>query len=420
MSEEFPQQYGQLKNGVVQWTWEEMSILSEGFSTTYLDLCDLAGPMESNNLEFNIAYTDRQTLICLGNLIEGPIQGVSDLEGAENALQLILWHDQFEILSPSIKYTYYVAPDTKPTAKSWYRAGVSQRPEKPVFGIPASVMELLEKLRTQDKFLTQECFVAPEEVVIVEDKIVSSSDPASALRGTSWKTVDDYLTPSDAKHWLTIGALALEQSTPAYFSDPRVEQVTSTRGFIESFYDAVKVPWTKGLNQIPSLSVAIDIPPLVAIVMNMAKNRQGIPDAILELRSQLKKARSEMREFNLSLMKTSSQTELQARCRHLQEAFEATTIVARKTNAERRRHTFMRGFYAAEAIVGSPMSSVMKLFGSDFGASNPFVRVDRTITTKQFSKLLDTETTYGLLEQFLTETERRALQTSKRVANDQG
>ena len=76
----------------------------------------------------------------------------------------------------------------------------------------------------------------------------------------------------------------------------------------------------------------------------------------------------------------------------------------------------MRGFYAAEAIVGSPMSSVMKLFGSDFGASNPFVRVDRTITTKQFSKLLDTETTYGLLEQFLTETERR----SKRVANDQG
>lgn len=411
MSRDFPTTSWYFQKGASPESFEDgPTIPSEGFATSAVDLCRYQGLAKNNNLDFNFCYSDRHTIECLGRLIEGPITCVEDLEGAENALQIIFWHDVLELLSPAVRFHIQPKNDAE-VCKSYHRAGYSSRSEKPAFGIPASAMELLEGLRTEQGFLAQEAFIAPELITVVADQVMASSDPQSPLLGQPFGTIDKYLMQEGTKHWNAVGAMPLELASPAYFSDPRVDPYLGSRGFLERFYSAVKEPWERSLKEIPMATVAIDIPPLVAIVLDAADTRETIPAAILKLREELRAAREEMRTFNRRLQSVSTEKDLLAMTRSLQAAFDATFVVARKTNAARRRHTLFRAFFVVGAI-RRPLSAAMRWCKSDFGSNDPFILVDRTQTTKMFSELLDVESIYGLLETFLSEQERMMLHRS--------
>lgn len=75
-----------------------------GCPASAADLYRVAAIVQTGHEGWNSCYSDVTACNGLARVIEGEVRSLEDLQAAETALQVLMWHDRVDILIPAFKY----------------------------------------------------------------------------------------------------------------------------------------------------------------------------------------------------------------------------------------------------------------------------------------------------------------------------
>lgn len=358
-------------------------IPTKGYPGSASDMYRVVGIHTTGHEEWNSCYTDVYTCNALAKIAEGEITTWHEIEAAENALQILFWHDRLDVIVPAFKaksdsFTHYMRCDEERTDLAF---------------------DLFRPCEPYDVMF------ATEEVEIKDGEIKKSTFDKSKL-------VNKYLEYAKKNYLLispiqvsTISSIPSYLRVPAYFSNPIIETFIDKRGFSGKFYSSISKEWGAASQLVPDIDYSMRLPPLLSIVLTRAKSRNDIPSVIFELREELALVRAEFDKFSELVKSSFSEREIEDSCKRIQNSFNATFTASRESNSKILLPLLKlyRGFK-------NPLESIIKVLNPSFELSDPHLLANRTITGKTFSRLLKTDSMHSLLTHFFTEAELRNLE----------
>lgn len=369
-----------------------------GHATSIIDSYRTVAFSNVQNCPDSWCFTDIDSASALGRLIDGPIQSASDIEKAEVALRSILLHEIVHIVSPVLK------ADFGNNNFQYIRLDDNLRNE--------ASFEAFNAAPSTDLLLT------PELVQVRNGEIISSSNLRSKLLGNS---AEDH--PKNLNELLTstaelINTLPMQVNAAAHYSAEKLVAPLKQGpfGFIDQLYQRMSLSW-KNIAQIePPLFVNLKLPPLIAIVLNRANNRQDIPTVLKDLREELSAVRSELIQLNNFLTSSISQSDLNTQVKRINESFDAIVAESLLSKSERymRRlitiFNFLRPMRQIYSLTVDPTSIKLDQFLELHPSIQKAVTrdsriVSRTVAATKFAELLQTESVASLLKGHLTENE---------------
>jgi hypothetical protein len=372
-----------------------------GAAATAVDLYRILGVSQSNLDQISIAFTDVASVAALSKIAEGNVSSYQEIAAAETALQAILLHDIVHVVVPSPKIQHssgvisYLRPDN----------GV-----RTPFGF-----DLFSLAGSRD-FL-----IAPEFIHEYKGKIKRSTLKSSVLvgkaisnlQGTSFNYSSGAI--SDA-----VNATVQEFGVPIFISDESTVRRRRGDGFSKLFYERLGKSWDEVTQGIPPVFTTIELPPLLAVVLDRLNNRADLKSVIAELRNDTKAAREELFALNSIPLKSFGQAEVERQTHRFIQSIDAIISQSRLSNAERTA----RKLYTVQKIVTpifKMIAALAQLNGVDVisNAKDAITAitesgsvVDRTITARTFANLMKTDSLQLLAQQHFTSAEIGAIERS--------
>ncbi len=357
-------------------------IPTKGFPGSASDMYRVVGIHTTGHEEWNSCYTDVYTCNSLAKIAEGEITTWHEIEAAENALQILFWHDRLDVIVPAFK--------AKNGALSHYVRCDEDRTEL-----------AFDLFRPCDPY---DVMFATEQVEINDGEIKSSTfDKSKLVNKYLDYAKENYLSISPIQV-STISSIPSYLRVPAYFSNPIIETYIDKRGFSGKFYKSISKQWGSASQLVPDIDYSMRLPPLLSIVLTRAKRRNDIPQVILELREELIPVRIEFDRFSNLVKSSFNEREIEDYCKRIQNSFDATFTASRESNSKVLLPLLKlyRGFK-------NPLESIIKVLNPSFELSDPHLLANRTNTGKTFSKLLKTDSMHSLLTYFFTKAELNSL-----------
>lgn len=377
-----------------------------GAATTAIDQYRTVGIHETNLGSLSVALTDIPSVAAIAKIAEGGIVDHREIEAAEVALQALLLHDHVHVVTPAPK----VEIDTG--LITYARIDTGMRTD---FGF-----ELFQLANSHD------WIIAPEYVHAQDGRIINSSLPNSPLVG---KTLDDVrdqdnrITYWNAEIADAINATIQDHGVPLYLSDDGLTRARRGDGFSKRFYHRMRISWNGAVGDMPPLVCTFALPPLLAIVLDRLNNRADLKSVVKDLREETEGARAELLHLNDLVTSSQSQSEIEYQIRRIDQSFDAIVAESRLSDAQRVRrnisvvHRLVRPivkFMAAFAVnAGVPYEDILQYAGNveELVLESKAV-VDRTVTAKTFSNLIQTEAIQSLVQHHFTPAEIAAIERS--------
>ena len=357
-----------------------------GYPTSASDMYRVAGIAETGHEGWNSCYTDVPTCNALARMVEGEIQSADDLQAAEVALQVLMWHDRVDVLVPGFKYEMG-------DLRAYARADEARS---------QLAFDLFAPCVPYDQIYSV------ERVKIEEDTVAQSNLAGSSIIGKRLdEAKSEYLQTSPIQAAMLAG-IPLHMGVPAYLTDPNIEPFTGKRGFFGTFYDSLATQWEQALEGVPDIDAAVPLPPLLSIVLTRANGRADIPQTILELRDELQPVRTEMLRLNELVQGAHSQKVIEAQCRDAQESFGAAFPASRRPPV-----SFLFPLLKLYTAAKSPLDAILKVLNPSYRPEDPRIIANRTVTGRLFSQLLATDSMHSLVTHFFSAAEIQALEASR-------
>ena len=357
-----------------------------GYPTSAADLYRVGAIVETGHEGWNSCYTDVHTCNSLAKLIEGPITARADLQDAETALQLLMWHDRVDVLVPGFKYN--LGPS------SAYARGDDPRTEL--------AFSLFGPCVPYDHIF------AVERVEVEDGRIKGSTLPESPLIEMALDEAKrDYLSLSTIQAAM-LASVPIDMGVPAYFTDHRLTSFTGRRGFFGKLYSAVEKDWRAAMASVPDMEAVVPLPPLLAVALTRASNRSTIPAAINEMREELAPVRAELLGLAELVQSARKQVEIEQKCADVQRSFEAVLAASRYPEPSLLL-PLLKLYKAAK----SPLDTLIKMLNPEYIPRDPRQIANRTVTGRMFSKLLQTDSMHSLVTHFFTAAEIEALENDE-------
>jgi hypothetical protein len=341
--------------------------------------------VETGHAAWNSCYTDVATCKALARLIEGEVQSIDDLQAAEVALQILMWHDRVDVLVPAFKFymnglVSYARAD-QPRSQMAFDLFAPCAPQDAIFAV---------------------------ERVGVETGVISQSTLAnSSLPGRIFEDAKaDYLQTS--LQAATLASIPMYMSVPAYFTDPAIEPFTGKRGFFGKFYGDLATQWDDRISVVPDIDAAIPLPPLLAIVLTRAHVRDDIPNAIVEVRGELAPVRREMLRLNEVVQGAGRQKDIEAQVKEAQSSFAAVLPASRRPPV-----SFMFPLLKLYKAAKTPLDALIKVLNPNYKPEDPRIVANRTVTGSVFTNLMNTDSMHSLVSSFFTDAEKKNLEISR-------
>ncbi len=360
-------------------------IPSLGYPTSAADMYRVQSIVGTGHEGWNSCYTDVATWNALARVVEGEVQSINDLEAAETALQILMWHDRVDVLVPAFKF---------------YMEGLVSyaRADQPRSQL---AFDLFAPCAPYDHIF------AVERVEVVTGVIAQSTLTSSPLAGKIFADAKaDYLKTSPMQA-ATLAAMPIQMRVPAYFTDPAIESFTGKRGFFGKFYSDLETQWGKSMEVVPDIDAAIPLPPLLAIVLTRAKTRNDIPKAIVEVRAELAPVRAEMLRLNDVVQGAGRQKDIEERVKDAQKSFAAALP------ASRYKQSFLFPLLKLYKAAKTPLDAMIKMINPAYSPEDPRIVANRTVTGRVFRKLLNTDSMHSLVSYFFTDAEKANLERSR-------
>lgn len=334
--------------------------------------------------ENNSCFMDPETQQCLARLIEGPIMCPADLEGAERALQVLFWHDNVDVLLPATEILW--AP--KPEKSHQMRTFVSgERPRSKL------ALELFKGLNPVDLRVALTT-VGPDP----RSENIVSEQYRDIREFELWEGIKIARTHDNMA---ALSVLPFELNAPAYFSDRKYESRISDikKGFFGELHSRILAKWFEGVELVPQVDFVVNLPPLVAIVLDRSRSRDSIPETINELREELSPVRKELVGFGDFVRGANNQVEIERRCQDIIRSFDSIVPASRWEKAP------VYSLLKLYKVIKSPLDWIMSMTNPNYVPSNPKFLAERTLTGRVFSKYLKTDSMHSLLSSYLSDPE---------------
>jgi hypothetical protein len=360
-------------------------IPTEGHPTSASDLYRVHGVHETGHKGWNSCLTDQATAAGLAKLIEGPLESTREIAAAEAALQVLLLYDRADVVVPGFKYRF--------------GSLVSYGRQKETRSELA--FQLFSDISAYDQIF------ATERVEVRDDVIVASNDSQSGILGDSLSAAQTRYLERSGFQAAALAAMPLHLGVPAYFSDPLIVPFTRGRGMLGEFHARVSKDWNGALGLVPDFDFSVSLPPLLAIVLDRAANRDDIPAQIRTLRAELAPVRQELHSLSALLEGALDQRAIEERCKDVAQSFSAVVAASRLRDA-----SLLLPILKLYKLAKSPLDSVISALNPQYQPTDPRILADRTITGRTFARLLRTDSVVAMLKHHFTEAERRALAAS--------
>jgi hypothetical protein len=351
----------------------------------------------------NTCITDIHTLEGFCRVYFGQVRDYQDIEAAELALQAFLFHEDIQIIVPTAKVEVAPASNGQIPFFSYLRPDKGVRPQ--------ACFDLFQQANSCDWLCAVDYLYSKENV------IYGQLDRSQALVG---QRLEQALTkiPNPTQTQLIGRSVAIDLKVPGYFFG--TDSLT-TDNFVTRLYERVAISLEHNTKAVPTLGLNIHVPPLLAIVLHRASNRNDLPAATVELRSELDRVRAELCEFDHMVRTEESQQHLEKKCREIEEAFAAIVADSRLDRGARtlgKIWSLNRPVRSAYNIATNPTAlspeALSKLMSEIQSAvTQNLSLVDRTITSAMFSRLLRTDNNRKLLAKHFTDSEIKSLDRSK-------
>ncbi len=378
-------------------------IPSTGVATTAVDQYRVVGIHSTNYADLGVAFTDIAAAIALSKIAEGGISSIHDLERAEMALQAILLHNIVHLISPAPKV------DFGNGFISYERQDIGARTQ--------FAFDLFALAKSRD-FL-----IAPEFLKIEGAQVVSSTLPKSIFLK---KTINE-INIGDA-YWsddvcLAINSSVSQHGIPAYLTDPRLLRTRRGDGFHKRFYSSLNISWNKAIGDLPPVHCTFSMPPLLSIVLDRMSSRNKLLETLISLRDELAPVRAELIELNQIVTSSANIGEIVKRTQHITQSFDAIISESMMSRSQKiqRRFAVVQGL--VRPIINFMAGFVMKTGTSyeDIIASGDNLQskvlesrsiIDRTVTAKMFSHLVNIESLQNLVKFHFSNSEINAIEIS--------
>jgi hypothetical protein len=359
-----------------------------GQPCTVVDLFRANACVTTGHEGWNSCYTDIDSCVGLASLIEGEITSWHQIEAAETALQALMWHDRIDVIVPGFK-----VQQEEPYMAFYGRCAENRS---------SLCFDLFKPCAPYDVIF------ATEEVVTNKDGTIRiSNSPQSPFIGQKVQTAYQKYLEETPQHSKVLSTIPMKMKVPAYFSSPPLERYFDNRGFFGQFYAAISSDYGKAIDQVPIIDESIKFPPLLAIILTRAQNRNKIPEAIHELRDEIEKVRHEMLTFSNMIKNGKDQATIEKYSKAIQSSFDSTFAASRYGGPD-----LIAPLIKLYSGIKNPFDTYLSLINDAYKLETPKQLATRTTTGKMFSKLLKTESVFHLAEKHFTQTEIGNLRAS--------
>lgn len=328
----------------------------------------------------NLCFTDIDTLAGFSRTVFGPVHSYADIDAAELALQALLFHEDVQILIPTIKLEHqggfigYLRPDEGLRA--------------------AGCFEIFQGAETVD------WLCATDYGFVQHGRITQTASGEASLIGQTIAPPGALLAPLAARSKDVGSALAVDLKVSGYFAGRPPGAAKSPANVVTNFYDRVAVPWRSHVSSVPAVDINLTLPPLLSIALDRASSRESLPKTIAILREELAEVRAELCEFDELVRAPKSQAELENTSRRILQAFAAVVPTSRLERGSRNLakiwsviKPIRRAYNIAINPIALDADQIEKLIKESNAAVMEKVSlVDRTISAATFAKLLRTQT----------------------------
>lgn len=361
-----------------------------GNATSASDLFRVAALHQTGHEGWNSCYADVASCVGLARLIEGELHGYADLVAAELALQVLLWHDRVDILIPGLKARVSEGGG----GRSYIRC------EDPRSEL---AFDLFRPLVPFDQIF------ALEEVRVEDSTVKDSTLQNSEVVGLPLEEVRRSYLSLSPRQAAALSSIPLQMGVPAYFSDPRLKAFDDPRAFFGDLYSSIAAGWQETVEAVPDVEYSLQLPPLVAVVLDRAATRNGIPEAISDLREETAIARKELVGFSELVRGARTQKDIENRCKEIKASFEAVVPASRK-----RQASIILPFLKLWKVAKTPLDTLIHALNPDYQPEDARLLANRTVTGRTFAKLFATDSMHSLLTHFFTRAELKNLEKSLR------
>jgi len=367
-------------------------------AATVLDVYRTVAVREVVDRPASWCLTDLDAVSGLGRLIDGPIESAADLARAETALRCILLHEYIQVVVPCVKAHYGNGLLT------YLRVGTNTRND--AAGAAFSVAPCADLL------------FATEYVEISNGLISRSSNPTSSFPGKAVGDLSSELPSLSEAASEVASAYPIDVGASTYYCSEAftAPTVAGTAGFIDELYRRVYRPWMEVAQATPPMHADVKLPPLLAILLSRAPNREAIPGTLKELREELGRARNELNELNAMLGGPLTQAELYDKVTKINESFDGVVPEALLTSKQRRSRRIasvfrvLKPLHQIYSISADPFAADPEKFREAFESTKSAVSKDsrivaRSVSAASVAEMLRTKSVQSVVRSHFSDAE---------------
>lgn len=319
-------------------------------------------------------------------VFESEIKSFDDILKFESLLRFVILHDRVDVLNPSVKAVYVNGGQSLNT---YVRLPETRK---------ASATEILNKCGSHD-------YMFPSEKIAVENgKVVASTLADSIYLDCPADALKTQLATDTRQHELLF---SLPSSYSVPFVGPAQSSATDFNQIYSDYLAALDEEWPKAMKYNIQFGYNIPLPFFTNAVLSIAKNRDDIPNAVLELRATMNKFRSQFFNYSLEFKSIKSPQQMA----NLQKDMEAAIKLYSKGIFENatRASDFVRLAIDAKT---KPLELVSKYVNPEYRFRNDYPALFGNSNYHRLKGLLKLDNIKTNIQNFLTKEEIRKLTIS--------
>lgn len=276
---------------------------------------ELRSKFSSTTMPERRAYLDYQAVTGLNRLVSGPLTSLNQLNGAEQALRAILFHDSVEHAQPGVLVKVLSQNGERHTG---YCKGLDEPDIDAIRDMLThlhykSNIAIIEHLYTFTDRETERALIAKQsalrhEVLHREEEHRNQGGQRpyivfDAARGYFERVsdnVDSYRDECFRKSNILISRYLADLTfscTPGYFGDPlykRMYEYSFSYPHREKIFGSLDRGWRRALEELAHFDVSLPIGFATALCLDKAENREKIPETILYVREDMRPFRENL------------------------------------------------------------------------------------------------------------------------------
>jgi len=355
-------------------------IPTHGLPTSVFDMYRTAKLVKVDNTSFNqgiIFHEDYNDI----SIFEKKINSFNDILKFETMLRFILLKDHISILEPAVRFS---VKNTNKTIDSYYR--IPKYAEQ-------SADYIFHKANAFNNLLPI------EKILIENNKVISSTNDKSIYLNLNQNQIEKQIL-SDKLSNDFLHTIPTSLSIPFIYNkgEESKEHNTIFKEFLKSLDDN----FIKETEYQVKLGYNIQLPFFTNAVLSIAKNRDNIPDAIIELRDTLEPLRNKLFGYEDEFKGISSNREFSMLQQDIKQAINTYT-----------KKVYEPGTLVSDSIkllislVTNPNEYLGKIFNPKYSLENDFPVLFGNSNYKRLRKIIEKDNISTNLEHFLTEEEMK-------------